>query len=453
MGIIASRTAANAISTCALLQVPLDYSNASIGTTDLAIIKAPGDTPDAQEVLVNPGGPGGSSVDMILGDMKRIQEKISTKYALVGIDPRGIKDSGPPSDCFPGYSPVARNAFFVDVFQPADVYHEYELKTTHQSILEYGKWCSQVYSVNGTARYAGTVATAQDMLHYIELRAKDLGKKAEAAKLWFYGISYGSVLGTTFAALYPDRVERMIIDGDLDLEDNYNGGWETATVDSDAAARFWFKRCFEAGPNLCEFHQNATSWEELEHRYWKILYKLKDSPIGLGNPLSELAETGTIITPNVLTWQAVASQMFSASYVLAPVYYAALDTTLVELETGNYSLVQAISVAASISSVVPAYDDRMARTLVACLDANRRSNYTEFDDYKSFVYAMNRSSIYGGLSIASYSGPICSQLDVSPPESQIFDGKPSKPLPVTFQYPNHIQVCPISMAKEFQYYL
>jgi hypothetical protein len=55
-------------STCALLQVPLDYTNVSVGATNIAIIKRPGETPDAQEVLVNPGGPGGSSVDMVLGD-------------------------------------------------------------------------------------------------------------------------------------------------------------------------------------------------------------------------------------------------------------------------------------------------------------------------------------------------------------------------------------------------
>ncbi|KAF2818420.1 alpha/beta-hydrolase [Ophiobolus disseminans] len=443
--------------TCALLQVPLDYTNASVGTVNIAVIKKPGETSDAQEVLVNPGGPGGSSVDMILGDYEAIQEKIGTKYALVGIDPRGIKNSGPSSNCFPGYSHVARNAFFADVFGPADISHDYQLKKNHQSVLAYGKWCSQIYSVNGTARYASTVATAQDMLHYIQLRAKDNGRKPEDAKLWFYGISYGSILGPTFAALYPDRVERMIIDGILELEDHYNGGWEKALADSDEAARFWFKRCFEAGPQICAFHQNATSWQELEKRYWNMLHVLKDNPIGLGDPLSptsiEYAKAGTIVTPNVFTWRAVVTQFFTASYIIAPFYYAALDQTLLELQVGQYNQTQAISLESQISSFRPTDDDRMARALVTCLDSNGRSNYTKFEDYKKFIYSMTNTSIYAGLNVATFSGPVCSQLNVRPPKSQSFDGIPKlngKKVPILWVSSIADPVTPLPSARKMQ---
>jgi pimeloyl-ACP methyl ester carboxylesterase len=416
----------NNLSTCALLEVPLDYTNASIGTVNLAVIKKPGETPDAQEVLVNPGGPGGSSVDFIIGDFASIQAKIGTKYSLVGIDPRGVKNSGPMSDCFAGYSLAARNAFHSSVFSPADIAHEYELKKTHQSLLEYGRWCSQMYSINGTARYASTVATAQDMLHYIKLRAKDSGKNPEDAKLWFYGISYGSVLGNTFAALYPDRVERMIIDGVLGLQDNYNGNWKGAVANGDEAARFWFKRCFEAGPQLCAFHQNATSWEELEQRYLTILNELKENPIGLGDPISTaytyLAEQGVLVTPHVLTWQNVLTQLFGTAYLLSPLLYTLFDAGLVQLQNKVYTDLQGISLQGQISSFPGAYDDRVARTLITCLDANGRANYTDFEDYKDFLYGMYDASSYVGLNVATLSGAVCSQLDISPPESQAFDG-------------------------------
>jgi pimeloyl-ACP methyl ester carboxylesterase len=392
---------------------------------------------------------------MILYDYESIQNKIGTNYSLVGIDPRGINNSEPISDCFPGYPFQARNAFLSDATALADVTSDTVLRQQHQSVLAYGKWCTKMYSVNGTARYASTVATAQDMLHYIELRAQDLGQPQEEAKLWYYGISYGSILGPTFASLYPSRIGRMIIDGVLDLEDYYNGGWETAVDDSDDAARYFFKRCFEAGPALCAFHQNATSWHELEQRYLSLLDTLKQSPLGLGDPLSNnsmlLAAQGTLITPFVLTWTNIVSQMFGSAYLLTPINTIVMDLILVALQTGDPETLSVLTERSKISTFAPGYDDRMARTLVACLDSNGRSNYTDFNDYKSFVNYMYNKSSYGGLSVASISGPICSKLDLKPPESQTFDGVPrvdNTSAPILFISSIADPITPLSAAQK-----
>lgn len=32
-------------------------------------------------------------------------------------------------------------------------------------------------------------------------------------RLKYWGVSYGTIVGGTFAALYPDRVERLVSDG------------------------------------------------------------------------------------------------------------------------------------------------------------------------------------------------------------------------------------------------
>lgn len=407
--------------------MPLDYTDASAGTTNLGIIKQSGETADAQEVLINPGGPGGSSVDFVMLGSASIRAKIGTKYALVGIDPRGTKYSGPNGDCFADTSKVASNAFMSNVFTPPDIAHEYQLKINHQSILEYGKWCSQAYSVNGTARYAGTVATAQDMLHYIQLRAKDTGKSPESAKLWYYGISYGTALGGTFAALYPDRVERMILDGILSLENEFTANWEGSLADGDKAARFWFQRCFEAGPELCAFSQNATSWQQLEQRYLSMLEHLKENPIGLGDPLSQTildaTKSGVIINPHVLTWQNLITLVFTSAYILSPTLFTSLDIIFTELQTRNYSLTQTTSVQAQLANIGIPQDERVSRALITCLDGNRRTNLTDFDDFKDYVHRFSNASNYVGLNVASTTGPICSQMNITAPDSQTFDGE------------------------------
>lgn len=451
------RHRANPPSTCALLQVPRDYSDPSLGTLNLGIIKKPGPTPDAQEVLVNPGGPGGSSVAMVLQSSVLIEAKISTDYSLVGIDPRGVNNSEPSSDCFQGYPFQTRNAFITGALGPADITSDAILYEQHQSILAYGKWCSEMYSVDGTAKYASTVATAQDMLHYISLRAQDTNQHPQEVKVWFYGISYGSILGPTFASLYPTRVGRMIIDGVLDMSDHYNGGWETAIEDTDEAAKIFFKQCFEAGPTLCSFHQNATSWSDIETRYLALLDDLKTRPIGLGNPVlapdNPVNDNPSILPPSpfVLKWTDIATQFFGTLYKIAPNLSVAFDVILTGLQTRDQEYLPFSSLKGQISVTSPGYEERMARVLVSCLDANGRANYTDFDDYKAFVMDMYERSKYGGLSVAAITGPICSQLDVRPPESQTFDGMPrvnGTSTPILFVSGVADPVTPLSAARK-----
>jgi pimeloyl-ACP methyl ester carboxylesterase len=437
------------------LEVPLDYAEPSIGTINIAIIKKPGATEDSQEILVNPGGPGGSSVAFILQGYAGIQEKVGSEYSLVGIDPRGVNNSGPSSDCFPGYPFPARNAFAADVSALADVESEYVMRQQHQALLAYGKWCTDIFSVNGTAKYANTVATAEDMLHYIELRARDLGQPAEEAKLWYYGVSYGSVLGMTFASLHPSRIGRMIIDGVVNLQEYYAGKVVSSADDSDKAAQYFFKRCFEAGPLVCSFHQNATSWQEIETRYQDLLHTVKESPIGLGYPLSNASQTaaeiGMPVMPSVLKWTDIVSYMYSTLYNQDPLQFYAADLGLVALQTGNYELLSAVPENARITYMYPDYDERMALTLIGCSDSNGRTNMTDFEGYKNHVEFMYEKSEYGGLSVAAWSGLICSQFNVQPPASQTFDGIPkidNTSAPILFISGIADPITPLSAARK-----
>jgi hypothetical protein len=65
--------------------------------------------------------------------------------------------------------------------------------------------CSIVGGSNGSAAFVSAPAVARDMLSFVEAEQKQRLAKNESdneqAKLWYYGVSYGTVLGVTFAHL------------------------------------------------------------------------------------------------------------------------------------------------------------------------------------------------------------------------------------------------------------
>jgi pimeloyl-ACP methyl ester carboxylesterase len=62
---------------------------------------------------------------------------------------------------------------------------------------------------------------AHDPLKYIETEQVLARKPVEEAKISYFAVSYGTVLGATFALLYTDRVGRMVLDGLMDASDYY----------------------------------------------------------------------------------------------------------------------------------------------------------------------------------------------------------------------------------------
>jgi pimeloyl-ACP methyl ester carboxylesterase len=75
-------------------QVPLDYSDPDGGSAAIAMIRlhsgVPHDSPDYRgPILVNPGGPGGSGVDLVARRGALLSTVVGPEYDVVGFDPRG----------------------------------------------------------------------------------------------------------------------------------------------------------------------------------------------------------------------------------------------------------------------------------------------------------------------------------------------------------------------------
>lgn len=206
---------------CATIVAPLDYANPEGGTIDLAIsrVKATGDR--IGSLFVNPGGPGGSAVGYAKSADYIVSPSVREYFDIVGLDPRGVGLSD-PVECL---TDSQLDELGATDGTPDSA--EEEQRVIDASALP-GAGCAR----KSDPRFAhvGTVDAARDL---------DLARAlVKDETLTYLGKSYGTMLGATYAELFPDRVGRMVLDGvlpaSLDLVEVTKGqadAFEVAVLD------------------------------------------------------------------------------------------------------------------------------------------------------------------------------------------------------------------------------
>ncbi|PVI00609.1 alpha/beta-hydrolase [Periconia macrospinosa] len=441
--------------TCTRLTVPLDYAEPSVGTTDIAFIKwtSPqaqnsSNSPPPQDILVNPGGPGNSGVGYLISGIKYLVAAGGAQHNYVGFDPRGVNNSGPSLSCFPKlqkhtqilYEPQA--ALGVQADGPESIVD------TWRRGEAFGEFCTKYHGANSSARYANTVGTATDMLHYTELLAKQNGQNPEQSKLWYWGVSYGTLLGSTFASLFPQRVGRMILDGVVDGEDYYAGKWEFNIEDADAAIETFFTSCFE-NKELCPLAAESESPKAVQTKYDAIIEQLKTRPAIVSDP-------AIVDTPSVFTYRE-----FQTTLVIAPydpiTYWPVLAGMVSVLATGNADAIANFTNTGMfrdpLGPHVTQYQALEPLPFIACNDANGRYLLDTLPKWKNHVDILYKKSRYLGEGWSKVVAPQCTKLGFRAPKSQVFEGVPSAKNtshPILFASNEIDPVTPLSAAKKMQ---
>jgi len=186
---------------CAEIQVPLDYEKPDGETITLSLLKVPaaGKGQRVGSLVVNPGGPGGSGIEYAARASTHFGTELRQAFDIVGFDPRGVGEST-PIDCLPDEK--------LDAFVASDPDPEtpQEVEQADEMVREFGQGC--VEQSGDLAGHVSTVEAARD----IDIIRELLGDR----RLSWFGASYGTFLGATYAELFPDRVGRMVLDGALD---------------------------------------------------------------------------------------------------------------------------------------------------------------------------------------------------------------------------------------------
>ena len=323
---------------CARLTVPMDYhrplnESAEHPKVHLALMLLPSQKGNASgggdpasygesPLLVNPGGPGGSGTGFMQITGSMFQDVVGRHRDVIGFDPRGVGATTPPTDCFAVPEERRRDGADVSMINRLTwLISGHDVGLVNSSDVALGKidvraralakLCKKaddLHGENSIFRYANTANVARDMLSIVdawdEWRSASQDGKTELpkepaadapsaqheapggdpvrnlstkGKLVYWGFSYGSLLGATFAAMFPDRVGRVVLDGVVDADHYVEPTWVDSLVDADAIWEAFFTGCHEAGYK-CKFYRDGDSIDDLRERFYALMDQLQERP-------------------------------------------------------------------------------------------------------------------------------------------------------------------------------
>ena len=193
---------------CATFKAPKDYGNPGAGFVKIAVTRLPAQD-QANRVgamFINYGGPGGTAVDTTQRIGTDLFGAVNDKFDLVAFDPRGVGESSPSIDC-------AVNQETEGLYsKPFTTPENLDVKALLAKDKAYVKRC--VALNKGILPYVSTANVARDMDGIREA----MGDK----KLNYFGFSYGTFLGATYASLFPKNYRAMVLDGPVDANGYIN---------------------------------------------------------------------------------------------------------------------------------------------------------------------------------------------------------------------------------------
>lgn len=264
---------------CATLRVPLDYRAPRGRSIEIAISRIGTAQPGSRRgiLLSNPGGPGGSGLELPSQLATVLPPEVLDRYDLIGFDPRGIGHSTP-------------------VTCGLDLMRQFTL------LLPYpapdGGIERNIAFARDTA--AACAEHSGDLLPFITTAntARDMDRIRAALgepKLSYFGLSYGTYLGAVYISMFPGRGDRIVLDSAVDPGLVWRDMWRT-----------WSQAVAVRLPDLLTFaaerdavyHLGATP-QEVRRTFDRLIAALDRQPLPIpggsvfdGNALRESTRVG-----------------------------------------------------------------------------------------------------------------------------------------------------------------
>ncbi len=257
---------------CASLQVPLDYSHPSGRKITLALSMVPATAPASQrqgDLLVNPGGPGGSGLALAADIATGLNPSVAADYNVIGFDPRGVGSSVPALQCDPSFFHGVRPDY-IPATKAAEV-------TLENRARGYAAACERRYG--WLLPYLTSLNVARDM--------DSIRAALHQQQISYFGYSYGTYLGQVYGTLFPHRVRRMVLDSVVDPR----GAWYADNISQDYAFQGRMEAFFSWVAASNGIYQLGTTRAAVQQAWYRARAQLAAHPVsGPSGPMIGPAE-------------------------------------------------------------------------------------------------------------------------------------------------------------------
>ncbi|XVQ86142.1 alpha/beta hydrolase [Microbispora siamensis] len=184
---------------CGTLAVPIDWARPRGATIGLALVRRKATDPAARvgSLVINPGGPGGSGVDAVLGNRLPFSAEITRRFDLVGFDPRGVARSHPV---------ICSTALAYQAPDPLSLRSQADFT----ALVAYNQRLREDCRARTGPLFdhVDTLSVVRDLDAIRAALGEDM--------LTYYGVSYGTLIGQLYAERFPGRVRALALDSNMD---------------------------------------------------------------------------------------------------------------------------------------------------------------------------------------------------------------------------------------------
>jgi len=371
------------------LVVPIDYANPDAGTFTLYLARHRATGDRVGSLLVNPGGPGGGGSDFAIYADQVYEQPLLDAFDIIGWDPRGTGLSTPAIDCIDDY-----DHYFTGVdITPDD-------QAERDEIVDLSKdFTDQCVQKNpDILEFVGTNNSARDM----DSIRKALGEDT----ISYFGFSYGSELGATWATLFPDTVRAAVLDGAVDPNADDLQELIDQNVGFENALSTFLAQC-SADPE-CAFHSDGNA----EDAFDQLMLKLDAKPMPTTPGRPDLTRAMAILaTANAMyndaSWPTLAQALAAAEDGDANQLLALFDDYYGRNSDGTWS------------------NDLEAFVVIDCMDSTERPTVAEDD-----ATAAELTAVAPRLSPGTTGGYMCTFFPPSPDPRVTITGAGAGPIVV-----------------------